>query len=136
MKVLSVVVLADCSGAQQTLLASGGADDFQQMAPIRADFGDGPPDVMLTLTIGEQEKPFKIWLSKIKPRIMVLNGLLGNRGRRLYARARDGNRQERSARESTLPAGSGEGPDGTASWLSPRRLRFRYPHRLPVGIHL
>lgn len=76
---LSIAVLtvceAACAPSQQALLASGGSADFAAMKVVAQDFGEGDADATMSTDVDGQERPFKIWLSKTKPKIMVQNGL-------------------------------------------------------------
>lgn len=75
MVVAFAVLQTRCAPTQQALLSSGGSADFAAMKSVTEDFGQGEPDKIVSISIDGQEKPFKVWLSKSKPKIMVQNGL-------------------------------------------------------------
>lgn len=63
-----------CAPTQQSLLASGGSSDFAAMDAIQQEYGVGDPDETVRIPVGDQVKPFKVWLSKTGQKIMVQNG--------------------------------------------------------------
>jgi hypothetical protein len=73
--IIFAAALAGCAPSQQALLASGGTSDFKAMGWVAEEYGDGSPDATIETQVGDQEKPFKIFVSKKSSRIMVQNGL-------------------------------------------------------------
>lgn len=84
------VLLGGCGGANQTLLTSGGVRDFAAMGRLSEDYGDAEPDAVVTENVDGQDKPFKVWLHKSKPRIMVQSGSAGDVATRGFIRGLTG----------------------------------------------
>ena len=74
MKIISGLVgaalLSGCGG-NQTLLASGGEQDFIAMRRITDEYGVAEPDATVPVMVGDEQYTYRIWIHKTKPMIMA-----------------------------------------------------------------
>jgi len=69
--IVTAISLSGCSGSGSALIASGGPADFAAMGRVSEQYGDGEPDAVVPVPVGDQQYSFRIWASKDGHRIMA-----------------------------------------------------------------